>query len=187
MRDACHAGPAEVSEPAFALRSGMLSALTQYLTVHVFEVLSPAEGEALIVTALVAHVRIRLFLPCTRPPAVMPWRTLLMEQHSPNTGYYSRWLRVRRLRHSLVANVCLGRSLSYWSSGFRGTGVQGVASDLLGRPLDFTKPAAQLLHAVSLVPMPGAPPKQRRASSTSTSKPSAKPAQSAKSESKKAK
>ena len=38
----------------------MLSALTQYLTVHVFKVLSPAEGEALIVTALVAHVSIRL-------------------------------------------------------------------------------------------------------------------------------
>ena len=46
-----------MSEPAFALRSGMLSALVHYLTVHVFKVLSPAEGEALIVTALVTHVR----------------------------------------------------------------------------------------------------------------------------------
>jgi len=50
-------GPAEISEPAFALRSGMLSALVHYLTVHVFKVLSSAEGEALIVTALVTHVR----------------------------------------------------------------------------------------------------------------------------------
>jgi len=65
--------------------------------------------------------------------------------------------------------------------------MQGVASDLLGRPLDFTQPAAQLLHALSLVPMPGAPPKQRKAISASTSKISAKPALSAKSDTKKVK
>ena len=57
QHDAVCPGPAEISEPAFALRSGMLSALVHYLTVHVFKILSPAEGEALIVTALVTHVR----------------------------------------------------------------------------------------------------------------------------------
>ena len=57
QHDAVCSGPAEISEPAFALRSGMLSALVHYLTVHVFKVLSSAEGEALIVTALVTHVR----------------------------------------------------------------------------------------------------------------------------------
>ena len=35
--------------------------------------------------------------------------------------------------------------------------VQGIAADLLHRPLDFTYPVAVVLHTILLVPMPGAP------------------------------
>ena len=34
--------------------------------------------------------------------------------------------------------------------------MQGIASDLLHRPLDFTYPVAVVLHTILLVPMPGA-------------------------------
>lgn len=35
---------------------------------------------------------------------------------------------------------------------------QGIAADLLQRPLDFTYPIAVVLHTILLVPMPGGPP-----------------------------
>ena len=163
-------GPAEISEPAFALRSGMLSALTQYLTVHVFKVLSPAEGEALIVTALVSHV--------CQPD------TLEL------TLYFTPFWHAKPalLMYLLVYVLDCAQTVLECQREPTTAGMQGVASDLLGRPLDFTQPAAQLLHALSLVPMPGAPPKPRKASNTSASKPIAKPAQSSsKSELKKVK
>ena len=155
-------GPAEISEPAFALRSGMLSALVHYLTVHVFKVMSSAEGEALIVTALVTHVR-------------MP------DPHDATDFFAIVFSMPDCLCCRTATSRCHALSLP---DDLR---VQGVASDLLGRPLDFTQPAAQLLHALSLVPMPGAPPKQRKAISASTSKSSAKPAQSVKLDTKKVK
>ncbi len=140
----------------------MLSALVHYLAVHVFKVLTSAEGEALIVTALVTHVRRPD--PCDATNLLTPSN---MQYSYPRCSTAMSRSPVLKLPDDLRT--------------------QGVASDLLGRPLDFTQPAAQLLHALSLVPMPGAPPKQRKAVSSFTSKTSAKPAQSAKLDTKKVK
>lgn len=95
-------GPSEIAQPGFALRTGMFGSLTYWLAVHVFEVLKPREGGALLVTIFVAH---------------------------------------------------------------------GLASDLVGQPLDYTHPIAYVLHTLLLVPMPGAPAVKaaRPAASKSTS------------------
>jgi len=48
-------GPAEVSAPGFASRTGFAGTLAYYLSVHVLEVLKPAEGLALITTVFIVH------------------------------------------------------------------------------------------------------------------------------------
>ena len=49
-------GPAEIMEPGFPLRSGMLGSALYYLTVHTYQLLTPREGAALVITLFVAHV-----------------------------------------------------------------------------------------------------------------------------------
>ncbi|GAB4818578.1 hypothetical protein N2152v2_005624 [Parachlorella kessleri] len=48
-------GPTELAQPGFALWSGLLAALANYLLVHVGQLLSEAEGLALVTTVLLAH------------------------------------------------------------------------------------------------------------------------------------
>jgi len=48
-------GPPEISVPSFAARSGFLGAAGYWLAVHVYRVLTPAEGKALITTLFLAH------------------------------------------------------------------------------------------------------------------------------------
>lgn len=52
---ACRAGPPEITVPGFAARSGFVGAAGYWLAVHVFHVLPPGEGKALITTAFLAH------------------------------------------------------------------------------------------------------------------------------------
>ncbi|DBA94266.1 TPA: hypothetical protein ACH3X1_001883 [Trebouxia sp. C0004] len=48
-------GPTEVTAPGFASRTGFAGTLAYYISVHVLEVLKPAQGLALITTVFVVH------------------------------------------------------------------------------------------------------------------------------------
>lgn len=62
------AGPAEIAQPSFAARSGFLGSLLYWLSVHHFQVLSPLEGKAVIVSMLIVHgVLVDLFRYCMSP------------------------------------------------------------------------------------------------------------------------
>jgi hypothetical protein len=55
LHDLLVAGPSEVTEPGFPLRTGFFGSLMYWVTVYFLGVLKPAEGAALVTTIFIAH------------------------------------------------------------------------------------------------------------------------------------
>ena len=51
----CCVGPAELTAPGFAWRSGALGASVYYLLVHILQQFTPKEGKALVTSVFIAH------------------------------------------------------------------------------------------------------------------------------------
>ncbi|KAI8470760.1 MAG: hypothetical protein J3K34DRAFT_521068 [Monoraphidium minutum] len=131
---------AELSDPGYTSRSSFVAAAAYYVIAIWLRIVAPAAGAGLIVTTLVRARREveraarRPFLDTSRRPFTHVQR--------PQAG---------RARRSRINARIRGRRAPP-----RPQVMHSVFSDVLGHPLDFTQPIADMVHAISFIPKPAA-------------------------------
>jgi hypothetical protein len=130
-------GRAEMTEPSFTSRSAFVASAIYYAIAYVLEVIAPREAAGLVVTALVSG--------CVADGWLAGGAVHVMQvagQHFQQLCLSAFILKMGRRLEFLTPTPCSSLLI------IRPQMVQSLLTEPLGRPLDFTEPIADWVHAV---------------------------------------